>query len=84
MMENPLPALFIVGIYLYFVLKLGPRLMENREPMKMKPVLIIYNACLVVFSTWWVLKVNTFSVDQIYMIDLQYKMLIYLAEYLQR
>lgn len=59
LMENPWPSLFIVSIYLYFVLKLGPQLMENREPVKMKSFMILYNSCLIVFSAWWVMKILT-------------------------
>ncbi|CAH0554792.1 unnamed protein product [Brassicogethes aeneus] len=51
-MQSPIPVISILVIYLYFVLKLGPNLMKNREAYNLKYVMIVYNAYQVIFSTW--------------------------------
>ncbi|KAF5281627.1 hypothetical protein FQR65_LT02947 [Abscondita terminalis] len=51
-MKSPLPVVAILASYLYFVLKLGPQLMEKRKAFNLTYVLIGYNAYQVVFSTW--------------------------------
>lgn len=51
-MQSPVPVTTILVIYLYFVLKLGPQLMKNREAFNLKYVMIAYNAYQVLFSTW--------------------------------
>lgn len=51
-MQSPFPVITILVIYLYFVLKLGPELMKNREAFNLKGVMIAYNAYQVIFSTW--------------------------------
>ncbi|XP_026675820.1 elongation of very long chain fatty acids protein AAEL008004 [Diaphorina citri] len=50
LMESPIPTLVMVGIYLYIVVFLGPWIMANRKPFKLKTVLIVYNAAQVIFS----------------------------------
>ncbi|KAK3930440.1 Elongation of very long chain fatty acids protein 7 [Frankliniella fusca] len=40
---NPFHGLAILGFYLYFVLNLGPRLMEGREPFNVKPIMTAFN-----------------------------------------
>lgn len=50
MMKTPLPAFGILAAYLYFVLRAGPRMMENRKPMDLKKSMILYNASQVVLS----------------------------------
>ncbi|BET02250.1 GNS1/SUR4 family [Nesidiocoris tenuis] len=52
LMDNPLPTLVILLLYLYFVLNLGPRIMEKRKPFELKNVLIVYNFIQVLVSTW--------------------------------
>ncbi|KAE8748228.1 hypothetical protein FOCC_FOCC005067 [Frankliniella occidentalis] len=44
MARNPLPVFAIVGAYLYFSLSYGPRFMKNRQPFKLKRVMLVYNA----------------------------------------
>lgn len=51
-MKSPLPILTILAVYLYFVLKLGPKLMEHRKPFEMQWLLVLYNGYQVVFSAW--------------------------------
>lgn len=52
MMKSPLPAIGILIAYLYFVMRAGPRMMQDRKPMELKGVMILYNAIQVVYSTW--------------------------------
>lgn len=52
LMKSPVPVLAILAFYLYFVLKLGPKMMENRKPFEMKWLLVAYNAYQVLFSVW--------------------------------
>lgn len=49
-MESPIPTLVMVAVYLYIVVFLGPWLMANRKPFKLKTVLVVYNAAQVLFS----------------------------------
>ncbi|XP_014610682.1 PREDICTED: elongation of very long chain fatty acids protein AAEL008004 [Polistes canadensis] len=51
-MGSPGPIFFIISIYLIFVIKIGPKIMENRPAFELKNLLIIYNAILVVFNLW--------------------------------
>lgn len=52
MMSSPLPTLAICLFYSYFSKVLGPRMMENRKPLNLKNVLIVYNFVQTVFSAW--------------------------------
>ncbi|CAH0384216.1 unnamed protein product [Bemisia tabaci] len=52
LMSGPAPTLSIVLTYVFIVKYLGPKLMENRKPYKLKNTLIVYNAFQVVFSAW--------------------------------
>uniref|UniRef100_A0A672QK28 Uncharacterized protein n=1 Tax=Sinocyclocheilus grahami TaxID=75366 RepID=A0A672QK28_SINGR len=36
LMSSPLPQTVIIVFYIYFVMSLGPRLMENRKPFDLK------------------------------------------------
>ncbi|XP_076618914.1 uncharacterized protein LOC143340620 [Colletes latitarsis] len=56
MMASPGPVLFIVGSYLAFVLKIGPKMMEKRPPFQLNALLIAYNAFQVAFSIWLTLR----------------------------
>ncbi|XP_034242386.1 elongation of very long chain fatty acids protein 7-like [Thrips palmi] len=47
---NPFYGLAIIGFYLYFVLNLGPRLMKNREPFQLKPLLTVFDIFQIVSS----------------------------------
>lgn len=51
-MQSPIPICTIIVLYLFFVLKWGPAFMKNREPFKLKGLLIAYNLYNVIFSTW--------------------------------
>ncbi|CAH1375202.1 unnamed protein product [Tenebrio molitor] len=58
-MHSPVPVVSILLVYLYFVLKLGPQLMEKRKAFDLKRVLIGYNLYQVVFSMWLCCKAIT-------------------------
>ncbi|KAF3427944.1 hypothetical protein E2986_06180 [Frieseomelitta varia] len=58
MMNSPGPMLCIVGTYLAFVLKVGPKMMEKRPAFQLNSLLILYNAVQVLFSIWLTLKVT--------------------------
>lgn len=51
-MKSPVPIVSILMFYLYFVLSLGPRLMEHKKPFEMKWLMVGYNAYQVLFCTW--------------------------------
>lgn len=52
LMGSPGPMLCIVGLYLIFVLKAGPKMMEKRPAFQLNTVMILYNAFQVLFSIW--------------------------------
>lgn len=52
LMSSPLPQTIILGLYVYFVTSLGPKLMENRKPFELKKVMITYNFSIVLFSLY--------------------------------
>jgi len=52
LMESPGPMLCIVGAYLIFVLKAGPKMMEKRPAFQLSTIMIGYNAFQVLFSIW--------------------------------
>lgn len=60
LMKSPLPAIGIVLAYLYFVLRAGPRMMQNRKPMELKVPMILYNASQVIFSIYLCAMVGVF------------------------
>lgn len=51
-MSNPFPTLALIGAYLYFVLKAGPKYMENRRPMKLDGVIKYYNLLQVIICSY--------------------------------
>nr|XP_055023619.1 elongation of very long chain fatty acids protein 7a [Misgurnus anguillicaudatus] len=52
LMSSPLPQTIIISLYIYFVVSLGPRLMENRKPFELKRVLVVYNFSVVAYSLY--------------------------------
>jgi hypothetical protein len=52
LMGGPTPVLCIVACYLYFVLKMGPKLMASRQPLNAKPFIIVYNFAMVILSLY--------------------------------
>ncbi|XP_022177785.1 elongation of very long chain fatty acids protein 4-like [Myzus persicae] len=54
LMSSPWPVLSILSMYLFFVLKLGPNMMENRKPFNIKYVMLLYNAIQTIYNGWLV------------------------------
>ncbi|KAJ9601424.1 hypothetical protein L9F63_000448, partial [Diploptera punctata] len=52
MMGSPFPTLAICLSYAYFSKVLGPRMMENRKPLNIRNILIVYNFVQTIFSSW--------------------------------
>lgn len=48
----------IIVLYIYFVTSLGPRIMENRKPLDLKGVLVVYNFGVVVLSVYLIHEVS--------------------------
>lgn len=59
-MQSPIPTILMVLTYLYTVVILGPRLMANRKPFKLKEVLVVYNGFQVLFSLYMLYEVSYF------------------------
>lgn len=59
LMSSPGPVVSIVGLYLLFVLKIGPAYMRDRKPYDLKKVMVIYNAFQVCYSMWMCRTVST-------------------------
>lgn len=57
-MSSPLPQTIIIATYIYFVTSLGPRIMENRKPLDLKGVLILYNFGVVALSVYMIYEVS--------------------------
>jgi hypothetical protein len=54
LMASSGPMLYTIGIYLIFVLKVGPKIMEKRKAFQLNTVMILYNAFQVLFNAWLV------------------------------
>ncbi|XP_066245564.1 very long chain fatty acid elongase 7-like [Euwallacea similis] len=52
LMHTPIPTVLMVLTYLYTILWLGPRLMANYKPFKLKEVLFVYNGAQVLLSLY--------------------------------
>lgn len=55
LMQSPLPTIALIIIYLTIV-NIGPRLMKNRKPFDLKPILVVYNLFLVGLSAYIVFE----------------------------
>lgn len=53
LMGSPIKVLSVIGFYLYFSTRLGPRLMKDRSPMNIRPIIIVYNICMVLLSIYF-------------------------------
>lgn len=49
-LSDPNELLFVLFAYFMFVFKIGPYIMEKRNPLQIKPLLIVYNGFKVVNS----------------------------------
>lgn len=61
LMGSGRPIIIIVSIYLFFVMKLGPKMMESREAFKLNNIIILYNGVQVLFSFWLMYVVSLFD-----------------------
>ncbi|XP_025193398.1 elongation of very long chain fatty acids protein 4-like [Melanaphis sacchari] len=57
LMSTPWPILSILIVYLLFVLKIGPKMMENREPFKIKRIMMVYNILQAMYNLFIVSKI---------------------------
>lgn len=55
-MGTPYPLLLIIAVYLYVVLKAGPKFMENRKAFNLNNVTRVYNLFQIILCTYGVLK----------------------------
>ncbi|XP_064476030.1 very long chain fatty acid elongase 1-like [Ornithodoros turicata] len=53
LMGSPVFIVSIVSAYLYFSLRLGPALMKNRPAFNIRPLVVAYNAVMVVLSVYF-------------------------------
>ncbi|CAH2008592.1 unnamed protein product [Acanthoscelides obtectus] len=49
---KPIQLLALTAIYLYFVKKLGPQLMEKRKPLEIKKIMMAYDILQVVLNAY--------------------------------
>ncbi|CAH2107728.1 unnamed protein product [Euphydryas editha] len=56
MMSSPMPLLTVVVLYLLFI-RIGPRVMKNRPPLRINKLISYYNASQVVLATTICMKV---------------------------
>jgi len=52
LVSSPWPICIILILYLTFVLKLGPKLMKNREPINIKYIILFYNLMQTIFNSY--------------------------------
>lgn len=52
LIRSPIPGLTILGLYLYFTLKWGPRYMADKKPFQLQKTLVVYNFLQVLISIW--------------------------------
>lgn len=52
LIKSPLPGMTIIGLYLYFTLKWGPRYMADKKPFQLQKTLVVYNFIQVLVSSW--------------------------------
>lgn len=64
LMDSPIPTFLIVLLYLYGVTILGPRVMANRKPFKLRGTLVAYNAFQVIFSLGMLYEVRKIESDR--------------------
>ena len=52
LMSSPIPGIALLCLYLLFVLKWGPKFMENRKPYKIEGIMKIYNIIQVFYCLY--------------------------------
>lgn len=56
------PMLCIIGVYLLFVLKVGPKMMEQRSALQLNTIMIAYNAFQVLFNIWLIILISNVDI----------------------
>jgi hypothetical protein len=51
LMGSPVPMVALTILYLTFVLKTGPKIMENRKPFELKKTIFAYNVFQIIYCT---------------------------------
>lgn len=54
--EGPWPTLFVIGIYLFFVTRMGPSMMRKREPYQLRWPMLIYNTLMVIINGYFLIQ----------------------------
>lgn len=72
MVQGITTALACVSVYLYFVLYLGPKFMENRKPFNLLPIIKVYNiiqlvACIVIFYMESIMLHDCYPISSTYL-----------------
>lgn len=74
-MDNSLPVIGILAVYLLFVLKIGPQMMQTRKQVPLQAVLLIYNLAIAIFNAYMfatvTLKILTIKLGRFVSIRLQ-------------
>lgn len=58
LMSSPAPVLVMTAIYLFVVLKLGPKYMEKRKPYDLKKAIMVYNLFQMCACYWAAQRVS--------------------------
>ena len=58
LMENPLHTALICGVYFFLIIVVGPWYMKDRKPMNIKTFMVVYNAAMVILSTYMFIQVG--------------------------
>lgn len=61
LMSSPLPTIAIMGVYLWFVNDVGPKMMAHRQPFKLNRIIQVYNAIQIFLSAYTCYKVSAAS-----------------------
>jgi len=56
LMSNPLHTAAICCVYFYLIIFAGPRYMKDRKPMNIRGFMIVYNALMVILSSYIVIQ----------------------------
>lgn len=68
-MSTPWPIFSILVIYLVFVLKIGPKIMENRRPLNIKYIMMVYNFTQTIYNFYIISKVCLKLINNKYFIE---------------
>ena len=52
LLSSPTPTIVLVFLFLYFIKVLGPRLMKDRKPFQIKPLIFAYNVATVLLNLY--------------------------------